>query len=486
MDLYGFIMGAMRQRGRWVKLLTSPLTYSLMGGALRLSRGTWPLEATYRMGMFACSETRRAFAGKVPVVWTSAFFPVELAWGLDLCPFSPEVAAAYLASLGLGEDALSQGEQAGYSRDLCSFHRCAAGAATVGLMPHPAALLASTCLCDGAPQLFQNMASLYNAPLLTLDLPYNDGPEAEDYVAGQLAIIWQALADATGRRPDRGRLAEAIHYSNRFRERICRVNELRRRAPAPISGNDMLSFIYLYFAGQGSRTAAEIAATLAAEVERICSAGVRAPNGYLASAGEEPPGDGRPGTPQSGTRRSAARHPGAPAGGEPAAAQSCTRETAPRTEKYRLLWLHLKPYYSNELMNFLEQSGAVLAFEEMDHVYWPPLDPDRPFLSLGRKVLSHFAYKPLAERIRMIRNLAAQYRVDGIVHFSHQGCRQSCGGSLMIKDALQEEGWPVLVLEGDCIDGRDDTGGSMLTRLQAFLEVLEERKPAGCGPGRSA
>ena len=46
----------------------------------------------------------------------------------------------------------------------------------------------------------------------------------------------------------------------------------------------------------------------------------------------------------------------------------------------------------------------------------------------------------------------------------------------MIKDALQEEGWPVLVLEGDCMDGRNEACGGMLTRMQAFLEILQERK----------
>jgi hypothetical protein len=49
----------------------------------------------------------------------------------------------------------------------------------------------------------------------------------------------------------------------------------------------------------------------------------------------------------------------------------------------------------------------------------------------------------------------------------------------MIKEALQDEGWPVLVLEGDCIDGRNEACGGMMTRMQAFLEILQERK-LGC------
>ena len=432
MDLDGLLRHMLRDRQQWNRVLSSPLSYSLMGGVLKLSRGSWPMESMYRMGQFALNEIGRAYTGKAPVVWSSAFFPVELAWGLGLCPFSPEVAAAYIVLLGFGEETLNMGEQAGYSRDICSFHRCVAGAASVGNLPRPAALLASTHLCDGAPLLFQNMADLYRSPLLALDIPYNSCPEAVHYVAEQLEQLWLSLADLTSRHPDKAGLAEAIRRSDSFRAQIQRANDLRCRVPSPVSGNDMLGFIYLFFAGQGSREAAEIATVLANEIERR-TIGARARDRRGWQTGRPP-------------------------------------------EKHRLLWMHLKPYYSDELMNFLEQEGAVLAMEEFSYIYWPPLDPEQPFLSLARKALSHFTVKPVTERINVMAGLARKYRVDGIVHFSHHGCRTACGGALMIKEALQEAGWPVLVLEGDCLDGRNEACGGMLTRLQAFLEILQERK----------
>lgn len=426
MDLYRTIQNLLKDKDRWGKVLSSPVSYRIVDGALTLARKSFPWQAIYQMSRFALNQTRHAYTGRVPVVWSSAFFPVEIAWSLDVCPFSPEIAAAFITALGFGGEALSNAEAAGYSRDLCSFHRCVAGAAMAGHLPKPAALLASTHLCDGAPLLFQNMAELYKAPCFVLDVPYTADRDAEVYVAGQIERIWHELADLAGRRPEEARLAEAIRRSEEFRNNMIRANELRCRVPSPISGNDMLSFIYLFFIGQGSREAAEISACLTGEIEGKIARGYE--NG---------------------------------------------------AEKFRLLWLHLKPYYSNEVMGFVEQAGGVLAFEEFNHIYWPPLEPDEPFLSLARKVLTHFDYKPVSERIRVIRELAEKYRVDGIVHFSHHGCRQSTGGSLILKDALQEAGWPVLNLEGDCLDGRNEAAGGMLTRLQAFFEILEERKK-GC------
>ena len=140
-------------------------------------------------------------------------------------------------------------------------------------------------------------------------------------------------------------------------------------------------------------------------------------------------------------------------------------------ERFRILWLQLKPYYSNVLMNFVENKmGAVLACEEMSYVYWQPLNPGQPFISLARKVLSNFNYKPLDFRIKTVAELARKYQVDGVIQFSHHGCRQSTGGAVMLKSALQRMGLPVLLLEGDCLDGRADAASGMLTRLQAFFK----------------
>ncbi len=414
------IRDLLRDRKKWGSVLTSPLSYKMVGAALALARRSFQWQATYQMARFALAQTRRAFAGKDPVVWTSAFFPTEIVWALGLCPFSPEVAAAFITSLGFGEDVLAESERAGYSRDLCSFHRCTAGAAHLGLLPRPAALAASTHLCDGAPLLFQNMARFYRAPFFLLDVPYSGGEEAEAYVAAQLEALWKSLAEATGRRPDLAALRQAVARSESYRAHLTAVNSLRRAVPAPVRGSEMLGYLYLFFAGQGSREAAQVFATLARELEA------------------------RRGLPAPGVK-----------------------------ERARLLWLHLRPYYSGELLDYLElQEGAVLAFEEMSHVYWPPLAPEDPFRSLARKVLAHFAYKPLEHRVATVAELARGYRVDGIVHFSHWGCRQSSGGALILREELQRLGWPVLVLDGDCLDRRNEAPESLLTRAQAFLELL--------------
>ena len=44
---------------------------------------------------------------------------------------------------------------------------------------------------------------------------------------------------------------------------------------------------------------------------------------------------------------------------------------------------------------------------------------------------------------------------------------------MLLKEAMKEEGIPMLILDGDGIDKRNNHDGQIKTRLEAFLEMLE-------------
>ena len=55
----------------------------------------------------------------------------------------------------------------------------------------------------------------------------------------------------------------------------------------------------------------------------------------------------------------------------------------------RLVWLHLPPFYSRRLMDYIEETcQAPIVFEEVNFTAWDPLDPDVPYRSLARKLLT--------------------------------------------------------------------------------------------------
>jgi len=141
----------------------------------------------------------------------------------------------------------------------------------------------------------------------------------------------------------------------------------------------------------------------------------------------------------------------------------------------KILWLHLKPYYRSEVFDILNKENCIVAFEEINYVYWPRLDPSKPFESLAIKMLSHFLGGKIDNRVNMILKLAGEYNIDGVILFAHWGCRQSNGGARIIKDSLNKLGIPTLVLDGDCVDRNNSSQGQVKTRMQGFLEILNSK-----------
>ncbi|MEN3189171.1 MAG: 2-hydroxyacyl-CoA dehydratase family protein, partial [Atribacterota bacterium] len=140
---------------------------------------------------------------------------------------------------------------------------------------------------------------------------------------------------------------------------------------------------------------------------------------------------------------------------------------------HRLLWLHLKPFYSNFLSALLTELGLGIAFEEFAATYSGELKPKEPFQGLAEKitVMSHALMDEKA-RIARILQWVSEYQTEGVIQFNQWGCRQSQGMNALLRKTLRGEGVPVLFLDGDHIDRRHHTEEQWRTRLQAFAEML--------------
>ncbi len=411
------------QLGR--KLLSSPATYRLAKD-LFVNRNRFAFKARMMMTAMALDQAAEAYHQSKAVAWTSAFFPGELVYLFDLVPFAPEAAAGATASLDLAPDLLKHSDQMGLSADSCSFHRCAAAGTDLEYFPLPDFLMASSHLCDGAPRLFQYMARRYNKPLYLLDVPYRQSKQALDYVASQLAEVAEDLEKQTGKKLTDEKIKEVFDNSNRARYHQLEVAGLRQNIPSPLNGEEGLAYFYLTLLGQGHPETPKIYQTLAEELQEIIE-----------------------------DRRDDASYF--------------------KAEDYRLIWLHLRPYYASEMISYMEKElRQKIVAEEMNYVYWPPLDPEKPFLSLARKVLSHPALGPIDRKLETIQKMVDDYRADGVIHFSHWGCRQSVGGTLVMRKKMREKGIPFLALDGDCIDGASFPWGQSLTRIEGFHEMLEQ------------
>jgi len=380
-----------------------------------LNRPQW--KADRESMTYFIRSTRDAYLGRGPVVWCNLLVPSELVIGLGCIPFYPEMAAAVVASAGMAPRMIDRATEVGFSPDACSFHRCMLGCAVEGILPRPQALLAVNYPCDSAPLSFAYASDLFEVDETIIDIPLPGREAGQDLLAAQLKEVAYGLAALSGRKSqhvEKG-LGEAIALSNQALVGLREVDEMRKRDDCTLDGKDAMGGISILYGSMGSPTGARYYRLLADELrQRGCTGG----------------------------------------------------------SSIRLMWMHLKPWYSQSLFDTIERHDARLVCEEYTHPSWDIMDPGDPFNSLAVKLSGHFLVGPVERRASHLASLAEEYRVDGAIHFNHWGCRQSCGGALLVKEALQAKGVPTLFLDGDCVDEREYQEGQISTRLEAFLESL--------------
>lgn len=381
------------------------------------------LSGTISRGMQLVRLLYKAFAERQPVAWINVFTPPELIFGCGCIPFWLDGSGGFSAWIEMTE-VFEQADSALPSRDMCTFLRAAMGGAMMNLFPQPRMVTCTSHLCEGGPKITKLAADAVGAEFQLVDVPGGTSGDIIDYVAVQLENLAHRLCEVSKTEFDIDRLREAIELSNRAREHFVEVYAMRKHIPAPATGSQFIGMGLMY--PWGTKIGVNIAKSLNDEIaERIA--------------------DNMP----------------AVEGGE----------------RFRLLWLHLRPVFETDIMAHLEQDlGAVIVFDMFGQAWWPELDTQDPFRALAEKILSNPELQPAEKRIERIIHLAREYSVDGVVHFLQWGCRWNYGQNSIYKKALADAGLPFLALDGDAVDKRATPHGQIQTRIEGFVELLEVAK----------
>jgi benzoyl-CoA reductase/2-hydroxyglutaryl-CoA dehydratase subunit BcrC/BadD/HgdB len=150
-------------------------------------------------------------------------------------------------------------------------------------------------------------------------------------------------------------------------------------------------------------------------------------------------------------------------------------ERAPVYTGKKILWVHVLPFYDESLKKILNYSSQFqIQAIEMNSDSNAPMDVSHPLTSVARKLVANVYNKGYEEKAALCGRLARQTQADGVIHFAHWGCKQTSGGVQILKKKLQEDHLPVLLLDGDAVDRRNEGKGQMKTRIEAFCELLCE------------
>jgi benzoyl-CoA reductase/2-hydroxyglutaryl-CoA dehydratase subunit BcrC/BadD/HgdB len=390
--------------------------------ANKMKKSDSRLRATQKVRDMVLDLNHEAVKGHKPYILTTIWSPSEILYALDIIPICVESTAVGLAGFGLSDEYLGIAEKNFHTPETCSILRCGVGAVIDKLFPQPSAVIAATHLCDAGAKVNSVASRVYDCPYFLIDIPQERGEEAVSYVAKQLEEMAHGLSDITGRKLNIQKLTQAIELSNQARIYALRVNELRQAVPSPMRGSEALGYLYVVGLGFGSKTAVNIYRSMASELEKRVEK-------KFSPIGEE---------------------------------------------KHRLLWLHVRPYFKNRLFHYLEKDQkAAIAFEEINHIYWDELDPEQPFKSVAQRLVLNSANGPIDNYTDILIDLAQKYKVDGVLHYAHWGCRWNYGRLRVIKDAFQKKGIPFVSIDCDSASSQNYFEGQLNSRIDTFLDMLD-------------
>lgn len=364
----------------------------------------------------------RAYEPGRKVVYVSAYaFPMEILAAFDVVPFDFELTSGLMGVMNLAVPSLEEAEHQGYSMDICSFHRTAVGAVCLKQFPKPEALITTSFFCDGKAKTNEILATLSGRESLLLQVPAVVSNDSVRYVTKQLRDIARRIGALVGQPLDEDRLKAAVRSSNRAARSQRVMLELLKHRPAPWGGRDLFSFSInsLVFAGTEVK-------------EQLNDAFVRTMQ-HAIDAGPL------------------------------------------RSEAYRLYWFAWIPSYATNVFETLSNSQVSIPLCETFRIYWDEVDEDDPFAGLALKCLRNPFVGAATRRTDGLAQIMDDYRLDGAILFATPACKHANAAYTLLRDALRRCGRPFLLLDMDINDCRGYAAGQTQTRLQAFVELLEQQ-----------
>jgi bzd-type benzoyl-CoA reductase N subunit len=135
-----------------------------------------------------------------------------------------------------------------------------------------------------------------------------------------------------------------------------------------------------------------------------------------------------------------------------------------------------------EFIRSIEQVGGLVVTDELctGTRYWAdPVavgDHEEPLKAIARRYLNNFPCArmyPSEERFQRMLHLVREFRVDGVISQTIRYCSPYSNDLPLLGDVLNRNGIPMLSLD---VEYGTSGSGQILTRVQAFLEMLEARR----------
>jgi benzoyl-CoA reductase/2-hydroxyglutaryl-CoA dehydratase subunit BcrC/BadD/HgdB len=381
------------------------------------------------------------------VAWCGVAVPKPPLQAMEVLAYYPEQYGTVVATRGDPQRFLSVAESYGLSREMCGYARITLGYILEGLpedaplggMARPDMLIVTTAVCDTRVKWWELMGELLEVPVYILEAPEmpppgrsgavisaadmesagiqigrRDAPHTTLFAGQNYVGLIKFLEAQCGKPLDQKRLAEINRASARVSRIRREINEYRKAIPCPMGSADAFAAMFPGMYMPGTPLADDFYTRLRAEVRERMERKI----GIISE------------------------------------------------ERYRLVWSGIPFWYNMGLLNYFEERGGVVV---IDTAYGCAAQRSgNPKREPGRWGINGM--------VASVIKAVVDYNCDGAILSYTPTCRALYINQLEIQNTLREElGVPSLLLESDMVDAKSFSEAQTLSRIDAFIEVVEEK-----------
>lgn len=353
------------------------------------------------------------------------------------CVYVPEevVVAANAICVGLcgGLDiALDEVEKV-LPRNLCALIKSFMGFKLSKVCPYfeSCDLIVGETTCDGKKKAFEVLNEY--APVYVMETPQMKRDIDYEFFKNEIYRFIEKIEEITGNEITEESLRNGIKTIDAKRKALKRISEARKNVPSPISGKDALLVYQIAFYDDPERFTLKVN-ELADELDKRAK---------------------------------------------------IAASTKDDTQEIRIMITGTPMAIPNwKLPHIVESSGARIVYDELctGERYFQDIIGDVDDKNFDEMVdaitkrlleIDCACFTPNEKRIQKVVQKVKEYKVDGVIHYSLQFCDPYTIEAFKLENVLKEKGIPVIKIETDY--SQEDIG-QLKTRVEAFLEMVSERK----------
>jgi len=373
------------------------------------------------------------------VAWCTSVGPAELLHSLGFVVHYPENHGAMLGTTRMAADLIPHANTLGFSPDICSYLTSDIGsyvtnntpltkAYGIEKIPKPDVLVFDTNQCRDVQDWMAWYARELNVPIMGVYAPKYPIEITDvhiDSMAKQTEALVSPLEEISGNKFDIDKFREILKLSRECTELWGQVLKTASAKPSPFTFFDGTIHMGPAVVLRGTPQAVNYYKILLAELEE------RIANGEAAVEGE----------------------------------------------KYRLYWEGM-PIWGrlrahSEL--FSDLKACVLASTYCNSWIFSSFDEKDPFRSMAKAYAEIFIVRSEEYKEKYIKDMIDLYKIDGIIYHDAKTCpaNSNCRYGMHLR-LEKNTGIPSLIINGDLNDMRLVSDEQTKTKIEAFIEQLEE------------